>query len=276
MTAERTIAHREQQQGPLRAAAEARTKAAERVEAAKSALAAIGPTPRLTAALKAKAAADAAVLAKASDKGCISNCRQLLQAQVDQAADEVKAARAEIEAARTGAELKLEEARAAFKALPDPQSATPLADRLGLEGWKIDLTAAGLASIAANGLAALLLAFAAHGRRRALDTIDAAARDVTPISSPKPRDALTEADRFARTTFRPNPDGGVKCVEIQRAYRTWCRTKRLDPLPDREIGRALSGLFSSVGLYRQGRGANAAITGIEWRDNPLLVAAGSH
>jgi hypothetical protein len=53
LAAERTIAHREQQQAPLRAAAEARAKAIERVKLTEAALAAIDGTPRLAEAREA-------------------------------------------------------------------------------------------------------------------------------------------------------------------------------------------------------------------------------
>jgi hypothetical protein len=50
-----------------------------------------------------------------------------------------------------------------------------------------------------------------------------------------------------------------------------CREHGLDPLPDTEIGPALSELFAGVGLYRQDQGAKAVVRGIEWRE-PLLLA----
>ena len=80
------------------------------------------------------------------------NCRQLLQAQVDAAAGEVVAARAEIASGKKVLEDDLEAARTALASMKPPVSDTPLADRLGLPGWKIDLLAAALASLAANGL----------------------------------------------------------------------------------------------------------------------------
>ena len=122
-TAERTVAHRYQQQAPLHAAVDARAKAAGRVKSAEATVAAIGDTPRLTKAQAAKAAADAAVVAKSAEKGCAVNCSKLLQAQVDAAAAEVTAARAEIDAARAIAEGVVKQARAALAALPLPPSA---------------------------------------------------------------------------------------------------------------------------------------------------------
>ena len=291
-TGERTIAHRDQQQVPLHDAAGKRAKALERVKTAEASLAAIGETPRLKKAETAKAAADAAVVAKASEKGCLTNCRQLLQAQVDAATAEVAAARAAIETARPGAEGRVKQARSDLALLPLPPSASPLADRLGIEPWKLDIAAAALASLAANGLAAFLLAFAAHGRARRPVVIDATSpfvvdattapavaaaliAEATPAATRAPKD---EADLFARTTFRPHRTGRVSLAEIRAAYRAWCGKHGLDPLPDSEIGPALSALFSSVGLYRRGDGADAAIAGIDWKEQPApqlrLLAGG--
>jgi hypothetical protein len=279
-TAERTIAHRDQQQAPARAAADARTKAAKRVKAAEAVLAGITETPRLKKAETAKAAADAAVIAKASDKGCAVNCRQLLQKAVDDAAAEVTAARAEIATMKAGADGKLQQARADLAALPPLPSASPLADRLGVSGWSLDLLHAALASLAANGLAAFLLAFAAHGwRRQAAPVIDITPVPVTEVPAEPAaeaeavaaRDAAAEADHFARSTLRPAEKGRVRLAEVPGAYRAWCAERGLDPLPDGVIGPALAALFASVGLHRHGTGVKAVVRGIEWRSPPLLT-----
>jgi len=72
--------------------------------------------------------------------------------------------------------------------------------------------------------------------------------------------------------FRPKRAGRVKIADIRQAYRGWCNERGLDPLPDPEIGHALSA-FSSVGLRRHGEGADAVIVGMEWnRDAPSLTA----
>jgi hypothetical protein len=283
LTAERTLAYRETKQAPLRTAAEARAKAAQRVADAELALARIGDTPRLARALAAKKEADAATVAKAAERGCASNCRALLEQQVAVAHQEVNAARAEIEKARAEAEREASEARRLFAALPVPGSASPLADRLGVADWKIDLAAAALASISANGLGAFLIAFAAHGRRReAVRVVAASAVEVVPpepIEAPPPtkapaRDADAEANKFASAVFRPNPSGRVRVGDIRRAYHQWCRERGIAPLPDREIGASLNALFSSVGLERDGIGSQTAIIGIGWSDKvPAVILA---
>ena len=130
---------------------------------------------RLEAALSAKAVADAAVVEKSAEHGCAANCRALLQAQVDAAAAEVAGARQELAAKHAAAENELVEARTALAEAKEPPSATPLADRLGLPAWILDLLTAGLGSMAANGLGCGLIAFAAHGRRDANPAVNEAA-----------------------------------------------------------------------------------------------------
>ena len=164
LTAERTLAHREELQAPLQEHAEARRKAEQRLMRAQTELeAAATGTPRLKRAIAAKSAADAAVVEKAAEKGCAVHCRALLEQQVATASTEVAAARDEMARLQRAAEQEVTYARSALVAMPKVGSGSPLADRLGVAGWEIDLTAAALASIAANGLAAVLIAFAAHG-----------------------------------------------------------------------------------------------------------------
>lgn len=264
LTSERTLEARELRQAPIRASARDRARAEARLEVAERALTATGTSERLERALAAKAAADAAVVAKAAERDCAVNCRALLEQQVTAAAAEVAAARAELSALRKAAEAELGAARAALAALPAPASVSPLADRLGIAGWQIDLAAAALASLAANGLGAFLLAFAAHGR---------SAGSLAGIAS-APRNAMAEADAFAREVFRPEPGGRVAIAAIREAYRAWCRSRAIDPLPDTEIGRALATLFGSLGVYRIGTGAEAEICGLRWATSQPGTQAG--
>jgi len=259
LTGERTLEAREARQAPIRAAQTARDRAEARLQMAEQAVAAAATTPRLERALTAKAAANTAAIEKAAERTCAVNCRTLLAQQVDAAAAEVGAARAELAGVHRAAAAELEAARAVLAALPAPLSASPLADRLGLEGWQVDLAAAALASLAANGLGAFLLAFAAHGRHQTHTPTEAKA------DLPE-RDVAAEADAFARATFQPAPGGRVGIVDILEAYHSWCRARGLGPLPNQEIGAALSKLFGNVGLYRNGSGAAAEIVGLGWGD----------
>ncbi|KAB2942941.1 MAG: hypothetical protein K8F92_14770 [Hyphomicrobium sp.] len=280
MTAERTLTNREGQQAPLRDAMEKRAKASAAVVEAQRSLDAIGDTPRLAAAKGAKATADRAAIEKAAEDGCRQHCRALLEQQVNTAAAEVEAARREVADDRKAAEQRLGAASAALAGIPIPASPTPLADRLSVEAWWIDLLAAGLASIAANGLAASLIAFATHrSTPPAPTTTTTTAKAQIPLIAsippppsepdlaPPPRQAADEADLFARTMFRPAPKGRVRVRDIRTAYHNWCADLDRAPLPDAEIGTALMVLFTRVGLACETSRGDAEIVGMAWTAN---------
>ncbi len=98
-----------------------------------------------TKTLEAKTQVDNTVLVEASKPGCKDRCKQLLDGQV-------AVANANLERARETARLN-----------PKPTiSGSPLADRLGLPAWTIDILVALLLSLGANGLAAALIAYGCH------------------------------------------------------------------------------------------------------------------
>ncbi|WP_072377639.1 hypothetical protein [Hyphomicrobium sp. NDB2Meth4] len=297
MTAERTLAHRESQQAPLREAAAKHEAALARVNRARdSASQSTVPSPRLLAAEASRRAAEEAVRSEASKPGCRENCRLLLQQAVDAAALEVRSARAEIaaheakEAAAIDAERRA--AQAELDANPAPPSATPLADRLGVEAWRIDLLAAALASIAANGLAAILIAFASHSRRpephahlptyaepvallesgsSSADTSDHGAP--AEIAPARHRRSADEAARFACDVLRPDDSGRVRLRDILPAYHNWCASRGLDPLAVDEIGAALAALISRAGLRYGEASGEPVIVGIVWADAGATLAS---
>jgi hypothetical protein len=268
ITAERLIAGREAQQAPLRLAQEAFARARQRAQEAEDAFAAAPvASPRLQAALAAKAAADAAAVEKSAERGCLVNCRQLLQAQVDGAAAEVAAARSEIETARNALELKLAAARAALTETKPPVSSTPMQDRTGIPQWMLDLVVSILGSMAANGLAAGLLAFAVHHRHQT-DIAAATSHDVSKGSPRTDKSAPARqahrrrqrvpirldptggehAARFAVEVLERAKDGAADLMDILAAYRLWCQRTGAKPLSESDIGAALAALFESVGI----------------------------
>lgn len=286
MTAERTLAYREARQAPLKAAAEARAKTATILADAERELAAAGESPRLARALESKRQIDGTVAAKVAEKGCAANCRALLEQQLATAQQEIDEARREWDRTKLAVERKVIEARATLEALPVPGSISPLADRLGVEGWQIDLAAAALASLAANGLGAFLIAFAAHGRRREEVRVIAAPQEITEaqiVSAPQAeiiagvtlqkREARAEADQFARRAFRPDAAGRVALADIRAAYHSYCRQEGLAPLADHEIGAALNELFTEVGLLIDRSEPRAVVVGIGWSDKVPALAA---
>ena len=150
-TAERTIVVREANAAPLKDLAAKRTEALKRLDdlehgAPRSA--------KLDLARANLADAKAAVEAEAKDIRCGKQC-QRKQGLADDAAHAVELAIPGAEADRAKA---IDVAKAELAANPLPASATPLADRLGVAPWIVDLAMSGLLSIGANGLAGVLIA----------------------------------------------------------------------------------------------------------------------
>ncbi len=132
----------------------------------------------LVKAEAALAKANTASIAKSAEKDCASNCRKLLEAQIKIATDD------------------LTRARLAYGANPKPaQSATALADRVGVPGWLVDVSLAVLLAIGANGLAATLIAYGAHG----------ATSHSIPDPDTIPADELEEARRIFSTPKNSSP-----------------------------------------------------------------------
>lgn len=146
--------------------------------------------------------AQAAVADNAAKKGCVKECSKMLLGTVDSTAAGLTVAR---------------EALAAFKL---PPSATPLADRSGVQAWMLDLLAAAFKSLAMNGLAAGLVAFGAHGvsvptRKQALQVAQPEPARELPriVVSDEPAispEAIFEAKRAAALAS----DGGVTDEEL--------------------------------------------------------------
>src|SRR5262249_12318585 len=120
---------------------------------------------RLEDANKAKAAADQGVIDKSAERGCRENCRQLLQAAVDSAAEEVRAARLELERGKAAAKATLETAKSAFALMKAPESPTPFADNIGMPPWAFSVMVVALGSVGINGLACSLMVYGTHHPR---------------------------------------------------------------------------------------------------------------
>jgi hypothetical protein len=266
-TAERLIAGREAQQVQLRTQAAAYQKAARRVtDAAASLSGAPASSPRLDAAIAEKTAADTAASDKSAERGCRENCRQLLQARVDAAEREISAARADLAAKAEAKGRQLEAARGALARLSPPASATPLADRLGVPAWLLDLVAAALGSIAANGLGCGLIAYAGHGRR-----VGASRRQVGIPMGEAPAEAVElQADdptravqRFALDRLHPTDrDCGVPVTALRAEFQQWCGQRQIAPPPGPELGRAMGALFDRLGVALEQRDGQLVVLGI--------------
>jgi hypothetical protein len=285
-TAERLIAQRENAQAPVREAIAQREAARHEVAGREAALIAARESPRLASAEAAKRAADRAAIDKAAERGCATNCRALLEQQVIDAAREVREARGEVAEREAAALAALAGARARLAALRVPPSPTPLADRLGLPGWTLDVLVASLGSIAANGLAAALLAFAGHSSgtphrapsasapaatsapRETVDAHPIAAQVKLPVANVREHAAL-----FGLECLEPAPDRHAPLGEIRQIYAGWCEAKGVAALPDAEIGGALADLFSAAGLRVRKVEGQLAIVGAAIRQRTQIVQA---
>lgn len=240
-TAERVIGARDQQQQPLRVAAETRAKAAQRLEFAERALAGVGSTPRLERALAAQSEVATTVAEKAAQRDCATNCRKLLEQQTAAASDEVSAARAEIERQRSAAEHELAQARFALGGQPVPRSPDRLAAILHWPSWGVDLTAAALASISINFLGALFLAFAAHR--------PAASKEIEKVVYVERQLSEDEhAAHFMADRLRWSREALTPTSVIGETYEKWCDDKGIKPLPIRQIAPQLSAAFENAGI----------------------------
>jgi hypothetical protein len=155
-TAERIVIERENGAAPLKAAAAKRNAAIEKLRVVETGRV---TSPRLLMASEAKKAADAAYDKELHEGGrCLTICKGLL-AKAEAAQIEVTAAATEAQKLHASA---IEAAKADVAANPLPASATPLADRLGVPAWLLDLVVAGLLSFGSNVLAGVLIAFGAR------------------------------------------------------------------------------------------------------------------
>jgi hypothetical protein len=282
-TAERIIAQRDGVQMTISAAREKHDTARRELHKAEAELARADTSDRLQRAEAAKAAADAAALTKAAERSCAANCRALLEQQVSAAAAEVDAARTDSTGKRNAAAYAVARARDALKAAPAPASSTPLADRLGLQGWQLDLLVAALGSLAVNGLAATLLVFAGHGgshrptsrpsTARAVNAaplpyIEATAehaimQEAAPAPRMQPVNVREHAARFGVECFGPSKSGSASLDAVKARYLEWCGEIGLEPLPDATIGKALADLFGAAGVRVEDRSGRLVVVGVE-------------
>jgi hypothetical protein len=286
-TGERIVISREQLQAPLRERADQHRAAAASLTLAQSAKILSADRSRLHLAQQRKQTSDDAARSAATDKNCRDNCRLLLQAAVDAALAEVNNARAEIAELENTQAIELSKrvqaATIALANAPMPTSPAPLADRLGLSGWALDLVTATLGSIAANGLAACLLAFGVHKRQTQailgspspvvtalvpkLEPADPIAetpprsktepmqpQPVLSAPTPKvrqPKPQVIErnhAARFAVEALKADPNGSIHFTELFATYKAWCASTGQQMLPEHTVGRELAMLFLSTGL----------------------------
>lgn len=172
-TGERELESRELRQAPNKMA-DAKRKAIEAdIAMGEAALAGL-TSHRLSQAEQVLSRIELSSIEASTKKDCWKLCKQRLDDSVASARKDVDAARAELNAERAGILAKIEAHKAEIAAIPVVAALSPLAARLGVPDWKLDLIRAGLFTLSANGLGGFLLVFAAHGRRREVKVIEAA------------------------------------------------------------------------------------------------------
>jgi hypothetical protein len=268
-SANRLIAASEAAQAPKREYVKAYAKAKSDVTAAQAIVDAPQTSQRLREAQHAKELADRAVTDKSAEKGCLANCRQLLQAAVDSAAEEVTKARDAIEVDHKTAVTNLNTAKTKADGMNAPESPTPLADRLGVEPWKIDVLIAALGSIAINGLACGLMIFGAHGtHRREKKPVPPAAEviDITPgptkprlVASNPPAISVIE---FAAGALERAPSSELEFDDFYMAY--WSHCKKVDgrAVSPTEAVEQTNKLCGECGIPIQRRGKKRFLVGV--------------
>lgn len=187
---ERELEAREAKQAPVRAAMVTREKLSREVQAP-----VIVTTDRLAAAQKALDEVNTDARVKIATASCVKLCKQELAEQRAAATKEVEDARAELYAMRKASAEKVEAANVALAAIPAAAAASPLAARLSVADWLLDLIRAALFSVSANGLGAFLLAFAAHrGGGVRIEEAKALVAEAAPV---EPLKALTFEGPFS-------------------------------------------------------------------------------
>jgi len=231
MTAERVIVSREAKQAPLRAAEAERETLTSKI----AAISILQTTPRLEAALTTQRTAQAKAAEDASKRYCRKNCVGAHKTAVEAAAREVSAARVELAQKQERASEAIRERRKQLSDLPAPMKHSPLADRLQVEPWKLDLAFAGLGSLAANGLGALLLCFAAHAPGNRPRKVKLATHRIDAAIA-------GQVNEWAGAAVRPDGRCVFRLAAAHEGYLDWCE-RRGRPAGDVEAFAAVFAQF---------------------------------
>ena len=180
--------------------------------------------PRLAAARGTLAAAkaalvehDRAAVLALQERGCARECR------------------AGLDTTRVALVGDRDKAQAALATIPS-KGATPLADRLGVDPWALDLFMAALLSLGANGLACVLIAYGAHEKPKArtiqpsvVAEPEVPAERVTGSSVVPMRRRTTgnDAQEFVTTRLRPDAGESVSMRDVVHRYWDWCEARGL-------------------------------------------------
>lgn len=291
-TMDRTVRAEDAAQKPLIQATERHAAALKRLDEANDAvkmLASAEPKSlRLDAAKTALSEANKAVTDQSSAKNCLKNCAAMLTATAQAARRELdlaqSAAENDLRAARQRAADDQSAAERIVKANPLPGSASPLADRIGIEPWKIDIAKAVLLSLAINGLGMGFLAFAFHARSHKPQPTGPDQRnvqrkhptqndliDITPTRAAAaserartkrlPSPAALQAARFGKDDLKLTADGDIAVRDILKSFTRWVDENR-EPMPSMEDAAAgFRTVFERLGV----RVENGRVRGLAFK-----------
>lgn len=270
-TSERVIVAREAAQAEMRntqARHDAATKSLlEARDALKAMEAASGVSERQAKAQAAMDAAVAAIRDQASLPGCKENCRQLLTTQAADARRELDAAQADgaksIKERRETAEKAVTDAEAAVAAAPLASSPTPLADRVGVQPWLLDIIAAVLLSLGVNGLGAALIALAAHGHARGPLQDLTVAKQAASNDNQAPEVTVGRVSRFIGEYIEPAESGRIEVADLYKAYRAWCQRGGMVAVDMMEFGDRLNEALDVVGIRIRAHKDKVYLVGVE-------------
>jgi hypothetical protein len=239
-------------------------EAAAKHEAAEAWLARLDRDDRIERAERALASAQTDARTKSTAKDCAKGCIATLAKTVDDATTAVRDARASLQ-------LEKAQARDAIDNSPQPGSASPLADRLGIAAWKLDLIGAGLRSFACTVLAGALLAFAAHGTpNRAPEepaTSPIAKRRAKLSRLPEGGSAalvpVGDVDQFLAAHVTKAKGASVSWIALFMRYRDWCEVNGGTPIDVSAFGARLDALREGAGLRTRTKGKEVFF--VDWK-----------
>ena len=189
---------------------------------------------------------------KSTAKDCGKNCLAILAKTVDDA----RAAAAD---AQSSLQLEKRQARAALGAAPIPASASPLADRLGVQASTLELLFVGFRGFAVAAGAAIVLAIGAQPwDRRAPGPIKLAS-SLVPITPKRTLLAtvparLGDVDAFLLERVTHAEGARVSWADAFLSYCRWCDGSGCSAVDAKAFGARLNALRNELGLKVRTRG----------------------
>ena len=251
VTADAHVIASEAQSAPIHDAA-AKRKAAE------AWLARLEGDDRVQRAERALQAARTDANARSTDKGCGPSCKATLVKTVDDAG-------AQVESARQSLEIETRQARTAIDKAPLPGSPTPFADKIGMAPWALDLLRAILKSIGNNGVAACLLAFAAHRKRAELAAL-------VPETSAPAKPVATVAD-YVASRIVATKGATVPFRDVYLDYEAWCGGLGAPAFAPGSFGEQLAHECQGIAVSTRKRNGVLHLVGVRIANRVALIEA---